>query len=62
MSRESVGIENTFWRMRAERKPVRGGIPFPAKALVKGVIEDRRDKLRDIEMFIKKLEKGRGIV
>lgn len=40
----------------------KGVIPFPAKALVKDVIEDRRDKLRDIEMFIKELEKGRGIV
>ena len=37
-------------------------IPFPAKTLVKGVIENRRDKLRDVEMFIKELEKGRGIV
>jgi hypothetical protein len=24
MSRESVGIEKIFWRMREERKPVKG--------------------------------------
>lgn len=37
-------------------------IPFSAKTMVKDIIENRRDKLRDIEMFFKELEKGRGIV
>lgn len=40
----------------------KGIIPFAPKMLVKSVIKDRRDKFRDIEMFFKELEKGRGIV
>ena len=40
----------------------KGIIPFATKMLVKSVIKDRRDKFREIEMFFKELEKGRGIV
>lgn len=40
----------------------KGVIPFAPKMLVKSVIKDRRDKFREIEMFFKELEKGRGIV
>jgi hypothetical protein len=47
--------------MRAERKPVRG-YPFSCQDVEQGTIEDRGDKVRDIEMFFKKLEKRRGIV
>lgn len=36
--------------------------PFASKMLVKSIIKDRGDKLRDIEIFFKELEKGRGIV
>ena len=48
--------------MRAERKPVSGIIPFAPEAFVKGVIKNRGDKFREIEMLFKELEKGRGIV
>ena len=37
-------------------------ILFASEALVKGVIKNRRDKFREIEMFFKEPEKGRGIV
>ena len=40
----------------------KGIIPFATKMLVKSVIKDRRDKFREIEMFFKELEKGRGII
>ncbi len=33
-----------------------------SKRLVKSVMKDRRDEFGDIKMFLKELEKGRGIV
>ena len=35
-------------------------IPFAAEALIKGVMEGRRDKIRDIKMFFKEPEEGGG--
>lgn len=29
---------------------------------IKSMVEDRRDKLKDIEMLLKELEEGRGII
>lgn len=37
-------------------------MPFTFKMLVKCIIKDRRDKLRDIKMLFEELEKGRGII
>lgn len=34
---------------------------FASAVLIESIEKDRRNKLLDIEMFIKKLEKGRGI-
>ncbi len=37
-------------------------IPFAAEALIKGITESRRNKIRDIKTFFKDPEEGRGIV
>lgn len=33
-----------------------------SEGLVKGVIKNRRDKVRDVKMFLQELKEGRGII
>ena len=40
----------------------KGILSFAPKPLVKGMRKDRRDKLRDIEVFFQELKEGRDIV
>ena len=35
---------------------------FPSEGLVKSIVKNRRNKLRDIEMLLKELEEGRGVI
>ena len=47
---------------KGRKKTGKGVGTFTAKGLVKSVKKDRRDKFRDIEMFLEELEKGRRVV
>ncbi len=57
-----AGTENIFCRMRAERKAVRGVIPFAAGPLVKGMIKGLRYKKREIKMLFQKQKEGWDII
>ena len=35
---------------------------FPPEGLIKSMIKNRRNKLRDIEMLLKELKEGRGVI
>lgn len=45
---------------KGRKKTGKGVGTFTSKGLVKSVKKDRRDKFRDIEMFLKELEKRKA--